>query len=84
MVRVKEFKEKSENLKKATGTEDYEKIAEDLRKDEKKLGVSQSNYVLCFMFWLEYHKETGKSTVCCLSSFAQYCWGSSDRKEDEE
>ena len=43
MVRVREFKEKSNQLKRimdSGDTEKYEMAAEDLRKDEKKLGVS--------------------------------------------
>tara|TARA_B110000285_G_scaffold232545_1_gene303845 strand:+ start:423 stop:599 length:177 start_codon:yes stop_codon:yes gene_type:complete len=41
VVRVKEFKEKSENLNKLKGSEGYEAAAEELRKDEKKLAVSK-------------------------------------------
>ena len=35
VIRVKEFKEKSENLIKLKGSEGYEAAAEELRKDEK-------------------------------------------------
>jgi hypothetical protein len=43
-VRVKEFKEKSEKVKSMMGMEQYETLAEDLRKDEKKLAVSNTSY----------------------------------------
>ena len=39
-MRVKEFKEKSEKVKSMMGHENYEAMNEELRKDEKKLGVS--------------------------------------------
>jgi len=39
-VRVKEFKEKSEKVKSMMGHESYEVMNDELRKDEKKLGVS--------------------------------------------
>jgi len=44
--RVKDFKEKSEKFKEMMGTgvecyEGYEAAAEELRRDEKKLGVSE-------------------------------------------
>jgi len=42
-VRVKEFKEKSEKAKSMMGSEGYEALAEELRKDEKKLAVSQKH-----------------------------------------
>ena len=37
VVRVKEFKQKSENLNKLKGSEGFEAASEELRKDEKKL-----------------------------------------------
>jgi len=37
---VKEFKEKSEKSKSMLGSEGYEAMNEELRKDEKKLSVS--------------------------------------------
>ena len=39
-MRVKEFKEKSEELKSLYGTDGYDAAAEELRKNEKKLAVS--------------------------------------------
>ena len=42
IVRVKEFKEKSEKVKSLMGSENFEQAAEDLRKDEKKLAVSNN------------------------------------------
>ena len=39
-MRVKEFKEKSEKVKSMMGHESYEVMNDELRKDEKKLGVS--------------------------------------------
>jgi hypothetical protein len=39
---VKEFKEKSEKAKLMMGTQEYEGLADELRKDEKKLAVSFS------------------------------------------
>ena len=45
VVRVKEFKEKSENLKNLVGSDEYDVKVEELRKDEKKLAVS---IYLCF------------------------------------
>jgi hypothetical protein len=41
-VRVKEFKEKSVLIKSSMGSENYEALAEELRKDEKKLAVSKN------------------------------------------
>jgi hypothetical protein len=43
---VKEFKQKSEDLKRMTGTESYEQLTEELRKDEKKLAVS---FLICLV-----------------------------------
>tara|TARA_B110001450_G_C17206090_1_gene313472 strand:+ start:168 stop:350 length:183 start_codon:yes stop_codon:yes gene_type:complete len=37
---VKEFKNKSEHAKNQMGSENYEAVSEELKKDEKKLGVS--------------------------------------------
>ena len=48
VVRVKEFKEKSENLNKLKGSEGYEAAAEELRKDEKKLAVSILFLIMTF------------------------------------
>ena len=54
VVRVKEFKEKSENLKNLSGSESYEAAAEDLRKDEKKLAsiIKKQEKVLFVAFHL--------------------------------
>lgn len=43
---MKEFKQKSEDLKRMIGSESYEQLTEELRKDEKKLAVS-------FLIYLE-------------------------------
>ena len=39
---MKEFKNKSEQTKNQMGSENYEAASEELKKDEKKLGVSSS------------------------------------------
>ena len=54
VVRVKEFKTKSENLAALNGTDQYEAAAEDLRKDEKKLAsiIKKQEKVLFVAFHL--------------------------------
>ena len=42
VVRVKEFKDKSSLIKSSMGSENYEALAEELKKDEKKLAVSKN------------------------------------------
>jgi hypothetical protein len=45
-VRVKEFKEKSQSIKSSMGNENYEALADELKKDEKKLAVSKYLLIL--------------------------------------
>ena len=46
------------------GHENYEAMNEELRKDEKKLGVS----ALLIFIKLEYHKKTRKGPFCSFPS----------------
>ena len=62
VVRVKEFKEKSENLKNIVGQEGYEVKVEELRKDEKKLAVS----IFKSLIILYYRTSLKSKRKCCL------------------
>lgn len=49
------------------GSENYEAASEELKKDEKKLGVSSSFPMLFnpfFIFQIEHHQEARESIVC--------------------
>lgn len=54
IVRVKEFKNKSEHAKNQMGSENYEAVSEELKKDEKKLGniIKKQEKVLFVAFHL--------------------------------
>lgn len=54
VVRVKEFKDKSERIKELMGSPDYEAACEDLRKDEKRLAsmIKKQEKVLFVAFHL--------------------------------
>ena len=70
---MKEFKNKSEQTKNQMGSENYEAASEELKKDEKKLGVSSSFPMLFnpfFIFQIEHHQEARKSIVCGFSLVA--------------
>ena len=86
-MRVKEFKDKSEKLKNmvegGASSDKSEAISEELRKDEKKLGVSSTAFgTNCII--IEHHQEVRKGAICGFPLALEFGGGSPNREEDEE